>query len=254
VRENFTHGLVREANVRPRVASFTLVELLVVIAIVAIMAALLSPALKAARESARSIKCMSNLKQITTAHAMYVSENDDKLVPYLRSHPSYGAPPYYGWYQLLNPYFGGKPLAVALEEGMAYTYDKIDPFMHCPSERTYTEEYSIGVSSDMAGWEVGAAHLATYRLAQMVTPERTVWFGDVMYSGGTAGVALVPNYGISPPYLDPAGFRHNKRGNFGFLDGSVRSIALGEMPMDRFSSDFKFFWQGGDPMPDRPSD
>ncbi len=49
------------------VHAFTLVELLVVLAIVSILAALLLPALKGARVTAKRVACMSNMKQVATA-------------------------------------------------------------------------------------------------------------------------------------------------------------------------------------------
>ena len=56
---------------------FTLIELLVVIAIIAILAAILFPVFATAREKARQISCLSNMKQLGLGFTQYQQDNDE---------------------------------------------------------------------------------------------------------------------------------------------------------------------------------
>jgi prepilin-type N-terminal cleavage/methylation domain-containing protein/prepilin-type processing-associated H-X9-DG protein len=88
---------LEELVMRRNLSAFTLIELLVVIAIIAILAAILFPVFAQAREKARGISCLSNLRQIGIATAMYTQDNDEGFP--LDSHS-----PNASWIDTLQPY------------------------------------------------------------------------------------------------------------------------------------------------------
>lgn len=112
----------RSPSTRHR-SAFTLIELLVVIAIIAILAAILFPVFAQAREKARSISCLSNLKQIGLAFLMYTQDYDEAFPDAVSQQSQDGgcAPELEWWGQgggfviLINPY---------IKNGALY---------HCPS-------------------------------------------------------------------------------------------------------------------------
>ena len=77
-----------------RGGAFTLVELLVVISIIALLVAILLPALNKAREQAKLVSCMSNVRQVGLACITYAADNDG-WYPENPTQPGYGSPTYW---------------------------------------------------------------------------------------------------------------------------------------------------------------
>lgn len=131
---------------------FTLIELLVVIAIIAILAAILFPVFASARERARQVKCVANMKQVSCGFLMYMNDNSGGMPSLSRFVNTY-AP----WPGNPNPgpdWCGSAAAAVHClvypERGTIFPYVRSKQVYVCPSDFGVPAEDITGDPKDYA--------------------------------------------------------------------------------------------------------
>lgn len=235
---------------------FTLIELLVVIAIIAILAAILFPVFAKAREKARQITCVNNMKQIGLAMMQYVQDYDENyplntfnwqytvdgttanaewstvVAPYIKAgdvnHRVGGV---YSCPSFANPKQGNQ-LHVRFDIfGASNTSSRSLSVIPAPAEKIMMVEGGVNGTNDAVGnwgypqfptgeyaWSNGGLNAGN----NYNNPGNNVDLvnGDCDFAVGTttwAGCSQLPRY------------RHTNSSNFLFLDGHVKSKARGSL-------------------------
>jgi prepilin-type N-terminal cleavage/methylation domain-containing protein/prepilin-type processing-associated H-X9-DG protein len=203
--------------------AFTLIELLVVIAIIAILAAILFPVFAQAREKARVISCMSNIKQIGLATSMYVQDYDETFPMTLYMDMSQGC--IVPSYLVLVPYMKNVDIykcpsnPTAIDFPAAMSYITMPP--PCPASPplkyvSYFPNYSlVNWGYDNNFFPPNVRPIA--HLSEVEFPVETAVFYDA------TGTLPNPDFGFS--IMDePIQPRHSLMANASYADGHAKVV------------------------------
>ncbi|MBN2640154.1 MAG: prepilin-type N-terminal cleavage/methylation domain-containing protein [Victivallales bacterium] len=197
-----------------KTTDFTLVELLITIAIIAILASMLLPTINNARDKAKSISCLSNIRQHGIGIIGYAGDYND----YLPISNSPGGLPF-GWKHSIAPYVG-----ITQESSNSHIWqsDFKNGVFACPLWNINLKPMSLEYYEGGYGWnlKMGINEDSRKRLTRIAKATHTILSGDTTdwmnASYSQYAKMFCPGWGGAPS--PPVGNRHHKGVNLLWAD------------------------------------
>lgn len=243
-KEHYLHGQGPCYPGRPG-ARFTLIEMLVVIAIIAILAALLLPALHKSVEQGRVVRCLANLRQIGSAHQLYISDHYGFVVPAQWRNESNWSGIWTQWSGILAGLYIPSPLVTDAAPPSAPT-----SVFACPNGRSDGFSGSPTTLDDPGIYRPRISRV--FGVAGNASTPRNihVWYGN----NGSSSTGDYPNWRVAPDNdkYNYKRFSHSRRivspaatvATFdGVMDGNTTAYRISRRHNDGLGLNI-LFWDG----------
>ena len=219
--------------------AFTLIELLIVIAIIATLVSMLLPSLSRAKQMAKSVMCLSNLRNFALAAHIY-AESYDGTYPIALYNTSTPTNTSYAWDFITTITTSGDHI---VKSGLLWQGDDAKKAQQCPSfdgaANFLSDPYTgYNYNTSYIGRGMWTSSMTPASVEDVRHPSDTALFGDGEYQAGANKFMRSPwgnpadggyhgkksfDNGFSGRYAGTQGYRHLERTNVAFCDGHAAS-------------------------------